>query len=330
MGVFGAFKEASSAAATAGALALTSGAIGLTSGAIALTAGAIAAFPAAANVEPCAASIQRRLVAPAQLVAPPQAGPRQAGSLQGGPLQGGPLHGGAAASLPGYAGALATTALGWPVLPHWCVWIEPGASGVSADPASGAAREQARWQQAMAAAVAAWQSLLPIHLVTDGEAAQVRIWRRRPPLRMGADGRSRASHGRALLQLLAVERQPGRWRLEPAVAVLIGPGQRREALQATAVHELGHAFGLWGHSSDPADALAAAPGAVPVLVPSARDRATMSWLRRQSTRFGAFLAVPPGPGAPRAGASAGEEATAAGEGQGAEEAQQLHRHHGGT
>ena len=307
MGAFGRFRRATSA----GVSVVSAGAI-----AACATADSLAGFAAtapllrnAAAPGPCAAPIQRRRLGAPELQRPNHAGP-------------------------GYAGALATTALGWPVLPHWCVWIEPVAASVSGEPASGAAREQTRWQEAVEAALAAWQPLLPIQVVTDEAAAQVRIWRRRPPLRTGADGRSRASHGRAMLQLLAVERQPGRWRLEPAVTVLISPGQRREALQATAVHELGHAFGLWGHSPDPADALAAAPGAVPVLVPSARDRATLSWLRRQPTRFGTYLAVPPSPDAPRAGGSAGaltgEEAAAAGEGQGDKEAEQLHRHHSGT
>jgi len=321
MGAFGGFWAVASAWAVA-----------VASGAMAADAPDPGNATATASSLPCAAPIQRRVLGASALLTPPPAGAANTRPAQGTSVP----------SLPGYADALATTALGWPQLPHWCVWIEPAAAGVSAEPPTAAAREQARWQQAMQAAVAAWQPLLPIQLVADGEAAQVRIWRRRPPLRTGADGRSRASHGRALLQLLAVERQPGRWRLEPAVTVLIGPGQRREALQATAVHELGHAFGLWGHSPDPADALAAAPGAVPVLVPSARDRATLIWLRRQPTRFGGFLAVPPGlaeppgldvpPGteAPRARASAGEKAATSGKGQGAEETQQLHRHHGGT
>jgi predicted Zn-dependent protease len=71
--------------------------------------------------------------------------------------------------------------------------------------------------------------------------------------------------------------------VEPRVRVLISPGQRREAIQATALHELGHAFGLWGHSDDPADAMAVSPGSQPILRLSARDRATVRWLYGQPT-----------------------------------------------
>lgn len=209
----------------------------------------------------CPAALAQRPFAAARLVAPPAAHP-----------------------LPGYAAALRPTQLGWPRLDRWCVWIEPG---LADDP------WQQRWHRAVVAAVEAWAPLLPVQRVIDPAAAQVRILRRRPSLRSDGQGRPRASHGRALLTLQAVQRRPGQWLLEPAVELQISPGQRPEALQATAVHELGHAFGLWGHSEDAADALAAVPGPLPVLQPSARDRATLRWLQQQPTAFGAPLSTPP-------------------------------------
>ena len=186
---------------------------------------------------------------------------------------------------PGYADRLATTPLGWPRLQGWCVWIEPALPATRSGPAATDAVQQ-RWQLAVISALQSWKNLVSLTLVADPEAAQVRIWRRLPPLARDETGRPRASHGRALLRLVAVERQAGQWRLEPAVEVLIGPGQRAEALQATALHELGHAFGIWGHSDAPGDVMAKAPGPVPVLVPSERDRSTLHWLYAQPTAFG--------------------------------------------
>ena len=97
---------------------------------------------------------------------------------------------------------------------------------------------------------------------------------------VGPSGCGKSTVARAVLQLLQVQRAGG-WSLEPQVAVLISPGQAEPAIQATALHELGHAFGLWGHSDQPGDAMAVSPGAQPVLELSPRDRATLRWLQAQ-------------------------------------------------
>ncbi|MCX5948521.1 MAG: peptidase [Cyanobacteria bacterium] len=185
-----------------------------------------------------------------------------------------------------YRQQLSTTALGWPRLERWCVWLEP------VNASEPAALWEQRWWQASQLALQRWQRLLPIERVDDPAAAQIRLLRRRPPRQPGPDGRLRASHGRANLQLLEVTRA-GQSRVEPSVEVLISPGQRPQAIEATALHELGHAFGLWGHSDRAEDAMAAVPGAAPVLELSPRDRATLRWLYGQPTRFGAPLQAEP-------------------------------------
>ena len=181
---------------------------------------------------------------------------------------------------PGYASSIATTSLGPPVLKHWCVWVQPAA----ATPAN---RWDQRWLDQVSSALTTWRALVPLTLVDNPDQANVLIHRQRPARRQVA-GVWRASNGRTQLQVVDVQRQ-GRRRLEPHVKVMVSPGQRAEAMQATALHELGHAFGLWGHSSVPTDVLAISQGERPVLVPSERDRLTLTWVMQQPTRFGSTI-----------------------------------------
>jgi len=184
---------------------------------------------------------------------------------------------------PGYASSIATTSLGPPVLKHWCVWVQPAA----ATPVN---LWDQRWLDQVSSALNTWSALVPLTLVDNPDQANVLIHRQRPARRQVA-GVWRASNGRTQLQVVDVQRQ-GRRRLEPLVKVMVSPGLRAEALQATALHELGHAFGLWGHSSVPTDVLAISQGERPVLVPSQRDRLTLAWVMQQTTRFGSTLRKP--------------------------------------
>ena len=152
----------------------------------------------------------------------------------------------APATAPGYASQLQPSRWRWVAQKQWCVWVEPGPT---------TDRWAQRWQTAVNAALSTWGEQVRLVRVSNAEDAQLRLWRRRPPLQNG-----RASNGRALLQLQQVQRQ-GRtsFSLEPLVEVLISPGQRQAAIQATALHELGHGFGLWGHSELSSDVMGAVP-----------------------------------------------------------------------
>jgi predicted Zn-dependent protease len=152
---------------------------------------------------------------------------------------------------------------------QWCVWLEPvrdsGPTGIW----------EQRWHLAVSQALKSWQNHLAITLVDQPERAQVLIQRRRPPIQ-----NQRASHGRAVLELVEVKRLD-HWQLEPKVTVMISPGQAPAAIEATALHELGHAFGLWGHSDHSDDVMAVKPAGTPLLKLSERDLRTLQWLQQQ-------------------------------------------------
>jgi len=185
-----------------------------------------------------------------------------------------------------YRQRIAISHWGPPILPSWCVWIEPAA------PSPGAAAEAERWSGAVEAALASWGELVRLQRVDDPQRAQVLLLRRRPPRREEGNGRLRASNGRSQLSLVLVRRRQQQL-LEPRVIVWLNPGQRQQVIQAAALHELGHAFGLWGHSDHSGDAMAASPAGPPVLRLTSRDVATWRWLQSLPGQFGQpWISVP--------------------------------------
>ena len=183
-------------------------------------------------------------------------------------------------SAPGYGSVLATTSLGPPVLQKWCVWLEP-ADHQPPD------RWEERWTMAIEASLLVWEEVLPITRVMSPAQAHIQIFQRRPPRRR-IGSQWRASNGRSRLQVVEVQRR-GQWRLEPRVDVLVSPELRASVIEATAIHELGHAFGLWGHSPQPNDVMAVHQNQKPVVKLSQRDRVTLNWLYQRATGFGRLI-----------------------------------------
>ena len=181
-----------------------------------------------------------------------------------------------AANAAGYGAQLHPSPYGWVTLPVTCLWIEPVDN--ASDPS------QNRWWTAVHQAVSGWSSELPVRFTTRQDDAHVVVLRRTPPRLLTSSG-PKARNGMARLSFEAVERNDGP-KLEPRVILLVDPGLREAMTVGTAGHELGHAFGLWGHSPNPEDQMAVSSGPEPVQRPSPQDVTTLQWLRRQPSAMG--------------------------------------------
>lgn len=163
----------------------------------------------------------------------------------------------------------------WAVSPL-CVYVEPASLGSTA-----AEQRQQQWQQAVNQALADWQPYFDLQLVSEPAKADISIWRRSPPLRRNAEGqldRARTAET-TLLFYREGDRALPRYRID------LGLTQGFAGLVSTARHELGHAFGLWGHSDQPEDVMYVAQSSRNVRL-TERDLGTLRRLYQQPTQLG--------------------------------------------
>lgn len=163
----------------------------------------------------------------------------------------------------------------WAVSPL-CVYVEPASSGSTA-----AEQRQQQWQQAVNLALADWQRYFDLQPVTDPAKADISIWRRSPPLRRGTDGQ--LDRARTAETTLVFYREGDR--ALPRYRIDLGFTQGFAGLVSTARHELGHAFGLWGHSDQPEDVMYVAQSSRNVQL-TERDLGTLRRLYQQPTQLG--------------------------------------------
>lgn len=144
----------------------------------------------------------------------------------------------------------------------------------------------ADWTSAVNRAAQEWSQHLPLELVDVPAAADIRIWRRSPPLRGWGDRLQRARSAETRCEFYVHQG------LNRAAAILshrceiwLRPSQTDDYIQAAARHELGHAIGIWGHSPLATDALYFSQVRTPPAI-SHRDVNTLKRVYQQPTRLG--------------------------------------------
>ncbi len=150
------------------------------------------------------------------------------------------------------------------------------------------------WLTAVQRAIQEWQAYFPLELVEQASQADIQIGRSPLPIRLDKTSNTRPTRGFALPRARSAETrfefyaqpQPnGRSQLRHRMKIAIRPDQAIDYLQAAARHELGHAFGIWGHSPQPTDALYFSQVRQPAAI-SARDLNTLKKIYQQPTRLG--------------------------------------------
>lgn len=178
------------------------------------------------------------------------------------------------------------------------VYIEsPSAVAIGAmTPATVNQLEAAKWQawvDAVSLAVAEWNEYMPLQVVAQPEEADITIWRATPRLQVNRQSsepqpwdrnyRARSAETRYELYIQRSEQHPPL--LAHRCAIALRPSQTSQYIQAAARHELGHALGIWGHSSLQTDALFFSQVRQPAGI-SARDVNTLKRVYQQPTRLG--------------------------------------------
>ena len=138
------------------------------------------------------------------------------------------------------------------------------------------------WLQTIAA-VQEWNVYLPLQIVEKPEIADIVISFQIPPLRKANLLRARSAL--TSYQLYIDRVSPSASVLSHRCKVILSPHQPSRYIKAAALHELGHALGIWGHSLVPSDALYFSQVPNPPKV-SARDVNTLKRIYQQPTRLG--------------------------------------------
>lgn len=138
------------------------------------------------------------------------------------------------------------------------------------------------WLQVQAA-VKEWNSYLPLQIVAKPDIADIRISFKTPPLATTNLLRARSALTRYELYTKRLSNLGSV--LAHRCTIILTPNQPSKYIKAAALHELGHALGIWGHSLVTSDTLYFSQVANPPSI-SIRDINTLKRVYQQPTLLG--------------------------------------------
>ncbi len=163
------------------------------------------------------------------------------------------------------------------------VYVQPIEESEAANPA----RAQA-WIKAVSQAVHEWTAYLPLQVVEQVQDADIVVRRSFLSIRVTPGKSLVPQRIRAAETRYELYNQPiadGSTMLAHRCTVVVQPNQAESYVLASARHELGHALGIWGHSSLQTDVLYFSQVRNPPLI-SPRDVNTLKRIYEQPTRLG--------------------------------------------
>lgn len=138
------------------------------------------------------------------------------------------------------------------------------------------------------AAIQEWNNYLALQIVKKPEIADIKISFQTPPLRQ--TNLLRARSALTTYELYIDRLSTSTPVLAHRCTIILSPNQPNKYIKAAALHELGHALGIWGHSSVKSDALYFSQVPNPPSI-SPRDINTLKRIYQQPTRLGWQIAV---------------------------------------
>jgi predicted Zn-dependent protease len=146
------------------------------------------------------------------------------------------------------------------------------------------------WETLAEAIIREWGEYLPLTIADDPQLAQITLIRGSPPPERSAAGGFRARSALTRYHLDLQHSATHQSRLAQRFTITISPTQTEKYQQAALRHELGHALGIWGHSTIATDVLYASQVSEPPGI-SERDINTLKRVYEQPTRLGWWILV---------------------------------------